>query len=39
MSRITLWSVSSGKTARYRLVVSDHENVALYYRNGKEVWG
>lgn len=26
-------------TARYRMVVSDHGNVSLYYRNGREVWG
>lgn len=23
---------------RYRLVVSDHGNMSLYYRNGREVW-
>lgn len=23
----------------YRMVVSDHGNVTLYYRNGREVWG
>lgn len=25
--------------ARYRLVVSDHGNMTLYHRNGREVWG
>jgi hypothetical protein len=23
----------------YRLVISDHGNMTLYYRNGREVWG
>lgn len=26
------------KVWRYRMVVSDHGNVTLYYRNGREVW-
>lgn len=26
------------KLWRYRLVVSDHGNMSLYYRNGREVW-
>lgn len=27
------------KGARYRLVISDHGNMTLYHRNGREVWG
>ena len=27
------------RSAKYRMVVSDHGNVSLYYRNGREVWG
>lgn len=28
-----------GMKYRYRLVISDHGNMTLYYRNGREVWG
>lgn len=27
------------KSCAYYVVISDHGNVSLYYRNGKEVWG